>query len=75
MNHKHLKKWRDLMGLSRDEASSALGIAPNTYSNYERGIRYEQEGKQEVKIPKTVELACAALVLGIKKYNGEKLEF
>ena len=75
MTPEGLKNWRAVMGYSRQEAADVLDISLNTYSNYERGVRYESEGiQQEVRVPKVVEFACAAVCMGIKKYNGEALE-
>jgi|GEM_PF-3170251 len=47
-----LTKWRESMALSQREAAKALGVARQSYSNYEAG---------KVPIPKLVALACQAL--------------
>ncbi|MEI9428661.1 helix-turn-helix domain-containing protein [Mesorhizobium sp. Cs1299R1N3] len=48
----NLVAWRDKLGISQREAAKALGIARQSYSNYEAG---------SVTIPKVVALACQAL--------------
>lgn len=56
------------MSFTQLQASEALGLSKPTVELYERGARREDE--RPVLIPKTVELACAAVALGIKGYNG-----
>lgn len=36
---KRLKAWRDSVSKSQKDAAALLGIHPNTYQNYERGVR------------------------------------
>jgi transcriptional regulator with XRE-family HTH domain len=62
------KAWRSHMGLSQQDVADALGISKGSIQLYERGARREDE--RTVIIPRTVELACAALALGIKQYDG-----
>ena len=45
-----------------------LGLSTGTIELYKRGTR--RDDGRAVVIPKTVELACAALALGIRKYDG-----
>ena len=59
MTADQLEAWRTHMGLSVAAAAKALGGArPSWYA----GV----QGR--VLVPKAVELACAALVLGVKSY-------
>ncbi len=55
------------MGYSQREAGEALGLSVGSVQNYEAGER--REGRPVI-IPKTVELACAALALGVSEYLG-----
>lgn len=66
MKPDQFKAWRKHMAWSQQEAADALGVSRNTVFLFERG---EREGRP-VEIPKTVELACAALALGIRSYEG-----
>lgn len=68
MTPEQFKAWRAHMKLSQVSAADALGISRQSIENYERGSRREDE--RPVIIPKTVELACAAIALGIKSYGG-----
>lgn len=66
MTPEQFKSWRKHMGWSQQEAADHLGVSKGSIQLYERG---EREGRP-VEIPKTVELACAALALGIRDYAG-----
>jgi len=68
MTPEQFKAWRKHMNLSQQEAADALGLSKGSVDLYERGRRREDE--RPVVIPKTVELACAALALGITRYDG-----
>lgn len=68
MTPEQFKAWRKHMNLSQQEAADALGLSKGSVDLYERGRRREDE--RPVVIPKTVELACAALALGITHYDG-----
>ena len=68
MTNTEFKAWRKHMGFSMAEAARMLGISTGSIELYERGAR--REDNRPVIIPKPVELACAALALGIKNYNG-----
>jgi transcriptional regulator with XRE-family HTH domain len=61
------KTWRKAMGLKQKEAAEKLGLKKRVIQYYERGHR---DGKK-VEIPKTVELACYALSVGVEKYDGK----
>lgn len=58
---KDLKAWRVRMGLTQEGAAEELGVSVTTMELYERGIRRDSD--QPVTIPRSVELACAALTL------------
>ncbi|NWG46784.1 MAG: helix-turn-helix transcriptional regulator [Alphaproteobacteria bacterium] len=52
------KRWRKALSLSQKEAAEALGLKRRVVQYYEKG---ERDG-EEVRIPRTVELACWALL-------------
>lgn len=68
MSPEQFKAWREHLGLSQQDAAAALGISKGSVQLYERGARREDE--RPVVIPKTVALACAAIALGIRRYDG-----
>ena len=68
MTNDEFKAWRKHMGYSRAEAARMLGVSSGSVELYERGRRREDE--RPVVIPKPVELACAALALGMTSYSG-----
>ena len=68
MTPEQFKAWRKHLALSQAEAATALGLSRGSVELYERGRRREDE--RPVVIPKTVELACAALALGVSDYDG-----
>lgn len=59
MTPDQLRAWRKRLGLKQREAAEALGVHRNTYMHWEQG---------SPRIPKTAELACAALALGITEF-------
>ncbi|WP_310622464.1 helix-turn-helix domain-containing protein [Flexibacterium corallicola] len=69
MTPKQFKKWRRINGFkSQAEAAKALGVSRDTIVNYENGVRRDNPSKT-VEIPKSIELACAALQVGITEYT------
>lgn len=68
MTNDQFKSWRKHMGYSMVEAAKMLGISTGSVELYERGAR--REDNRPVLIPKPVELACAALALGMTSYEG-----
>lgn len=56
------------MGLSQKDAAKALGLKPRIIQYYEKG---ERDGDQ-VKVPRSIRLACFALTQGITDYHGPK---
>jgi transcriptional regulator with XRE-family HTH domain len=60
------KRWRKLLGWSQKLAAEKLGLKRRVVQYYEKGER----GDKQVKIPRTVRLACYALTLGIEDYAG-----
>jgi transcriptional regulator with XRE-family HTH domain len=72
MTPEAFKAWRKHMDWSQAEAAKHLGVSPGSVDLYERGSR--REDGRPVIIPKPVELACAALALGIRKYDGPQSE-
>jgi len=66
MTPEQFKEWRVAMGYrSRDVAADALGLSRSTVELYETGVRRDNE--KSVEIPRTVELACAALAMIAEK--------
>lgn len=68
MTPAQFKAWRAHMGLSQSAAAAALGLSLGSIQLYERGTR--RDDNRPVTVPKTVELACAAIALGIRSYGG-----
>lgn len=60
--------WREMMGLTRSEAAKRLGLSYSTLENYEKGHRKGED--TPVVIPDSIALACAALALGVERYEG-----
>jgi len=69
MKPEQFKAWRKKMGFTQQQAADALGLSIQALGNYERGTRYE-DGR-EVKIPRSIALACSAVVADLKPF-GEK---
>ncbi len=69
MKKEQFKAWRKAMRLTQTGAARALGLSRNSIELYERGTRRDDPDRIVV-IPRTVELACAALMLGIYRYSG-----
>jgi transcriptional regulator with XRE-family HTH domain len=69
MTSEQFKRWRNHLGLKQQEAAERLGISRESVSFYERG---ERDGKP-VSIPRDIELACAALAIGLRSYNGPEV--
>lgn len=62
MTPKQFKDWRKRLGLTQARAADAIGMSATQIKNYEAG---------RAIIPLYVELACAALALGLGKYPAE----
>lgn len=58
--------WRKRLSLSQKEAANVLGTNARTVAYYEAGKR---DG-EPFAIPKYIALACAAVALGLKDYDG-----
>ncbi len=69
MTPEQFRHWRRFKGYSLLGAAEALDISSGAVQSYEAGAR--REGRRVI-IPRTVELACAALALGIERYAGPK---
>ena len=63
------KAWRKSLGLKQKDAADKLGLKKRVIQYYEKGAR---DGK-DIEIPKTVELACFALSMGVETYDGRHL--
>lgn len=66
MRPSDFKRWRKSLKLSQKEAAEALGLKRRMVQYYEKG---ERDG-EKVAVPKTVRLACYALVFGVSDYHG-----
>jgi len=61
------RQWREHMGVSQIQAADWLGVTSKTIHNWETG-RHPDGSEKEV--PKAVALACAALQVGFRDYQG-----
>jgi transcriptional regulator with XRE-family HTH domain len=68
MSPSEFKIWRKSLGLKQKDAAEKLGLKKRMIQYYETGRR----GGKKVVIPKTVELACYALSLGVEEFDGAK---
>ena len=66
MKPSDFRRWRKSLHLSQKQAAEALGLKRRVVQYYETGKR---DGKPVV-IPKTVRLACHALLNGCADYRG-----
>ena len=66
MTPHQFKAWRKAMGLKQKEAADKLGLKKRVIQYYEHGHR---DGKK-VEVPKSVELACYALSVGVEEFDG-----
>lgn len=69
MTAQQFRAWRAHMKMSKRAAAEALGLGQATVDLYELGHRRDDKTRA-VPIPLHVELACAALALGITRYDG-----
>lgn len=69
MSAEAFKAWRRKLGLSQKEAAKALGLKLRIIQYYEKGQR---DGKAII-IPRSVRLACQALMTGILDYDGQTI--
>lgn len=60
------RKWRKSLDLSQKDAAHILGLKRRMIQYYEKG---ERDGEQ-VKIPRSVRLACYAISEGVSDYHG-----
>ena len=66
MSSGQFRAWRKSLGLRQKEAADVLGLKKRMIQYYEKG---ERDGKH-VAIPKTVRLACYALMQGVADFDG-----
>ena len=66
MKPSEFKRWRKGCGLTQEQAAKKLGLKKRAIQYYETGKR---DGK-DFKIPKTTELACYAISVGVQFYSG-----
>ena len=60
------KRWRKALDMSQKDAADALGLKRRVVQYYEKG---ERDG-EPVKIPRSIRLACYAILLGVEDYHG-----
>lgn len=65
MTSEQFKAWRAAQKLSQADLADALDLARETITKYERAVN---------PVPKTVELACAAIQLGVRDFDGLNLK-
>jgi transcriptional regulator with XRE-family HTH domain len=70
MTPHQFKAWRKSLGLKQKEAAEKLGLKKRVIQYYEHGKR---DG-QKIEVPKTVELACYALTVGVEEFDGKAKE-
>lgn len=70
MSPTQFKKWRKTSGLKQKDVADLLGLKKRMIQYYEKGDR---DGRQ-VEIPKSIRLACYAISLGARDFDGEKAE-
>lgn len=66
MEPNDFKKWRKSLKLSQKDAAHSLGLKRRMIQYYEKG---ERDG-DKVEIPRSVRLACFALMEGVEDYHG-----
>jgi DNA-binding XRE family transcriptional regulator len=73
MKPSEFKAWRKDCKLTQEQAAKKLGLKKRTIQYYEKGKQYYEKGKRDgkdFKIPKTTELACYAITVGVEHYFG-----
>ncbi|WP_425456750.1 helix-turn-helix domain-containing protein [Denitrobaculum tricleocarpae] len=68
MTPDQFKRWRKHQSFTQKQAAEALGISFASVRLYEAGER--PDSPKPVEVPKHIELACAAVALGISSYDG-----
>ena len=66
MTPENFKSWRKAMGLKRKEIAALLGIKMRKLRCYEKASNH----KNNIPIPKAVQLACYALSRGVSEFDG-----
>lgn len=73
MRPEEFRFWREeVMKLTQPAACALLGISVTALQGYERGKWRDSPKRKDAPavIPRHVELACAALALGVTRYDG-----
>lgn len=68
MNSKQFKRWRKSLNLKQHDTAELLGLKKRMIQYYEKGDR---DGRK-VEIPKAIRLACYAITLGVRDFDGEQ---
>lgn len=66
MDSDSFRQWRRSLGWKQKDVADRLGLKKRVIQYYEKGDR---DGKR-VEIPRSVELACLALSMGVRHYDG-----
>ena len=72
MTPDRLKLCRKGLGLSQSRFGELVGVSRMSINHYERGERHDD--RRPVEIPRTVEMACAAIWLGVRDFQDLGLE-
>ncbi len=64
MTGEELSVWREARKLTQAQLSAILGMHRDSIARHERGSG---------AIPTPIEIACAAITLGVKKYDGGEI--
>lgn len=64
MNGAEFKTWRESRGMTQADLGKILGMHGDSIARHERS---------EGAIPKPIEIACAAISLGVKSYSGREI--
>jgi transcriptional regulator with XRE-family HTH domain len=67
MTPSEFKSWRKSLKLTQKEAAHKLGLKPRIIQYYEKG---ERNGSS-FAVPRSVELACFPISLGIERFPGK----
>jgi transcriptional regulator with XRE-family HTH domain len=71
MTNEQFKFWRERMNLSRADLAEIFDVTINTIGAWENGYRLSgTHGRKDAAVPKSVQLACAAIQLGVREYDG-----
>lgn len=70
MTPDQFRLWRKELGLTQAQAAFVLGISRSSVELYEAGRR--RDNGRDVLIPRSIALACAALINGLAPWPHER---